>query len=85
MKLASLYQVLDGKARKALADKASVDVQYLYQMATRWRGKRPSVDVIGRLIRADSRLSAADLIAEFAEVDEKDASNAEQSTATSFP
>lgn len=67
MKLCDLYQSLDQEGRKALAAKSGVDAGYLWQIATKWRGKKPSVDVMARLIRADRRLKAADLIAEFAE------------------
>jgi len=67
MKLSDLYQSLDQEGRKALAMKAGIDAGYLWQIATKWRGKKPSVDVIAKLVRADRRLKAADLIAEFAE------------------
>lgn len=67
MKLSDLYQSLDQEGRKALAMKAGVDAGYLWQIATKWRGKKPSVDVIAKLVRADRRLKAADLIAEFSE------------------
>lgn len=76
MKLSDLYQSLDQDGRRALAAKAGVDTGYLWQIATRWRGKRPSIDVIARLVRADRRLKAADLIAEYSEAAQKDAANA---------
>lgn len=77
MKLSDLYQSLDQEGRKALAMKAGVDAGYLWQIATKWRGKKPSVDVIAKLVRADRRLKAADLIAEFSEeATTKDAAHA---------
>lgn len=72
MKLSDLYQSLDQEGRKALAVKAGIDAGYLWQIATKWRGKKPSVDVIDRLLQADRRLKAADLIAEFADKATKD-------------
>lgn len=66
MKLSHLYSSLGQEARKELAQKAEIDPGYLWQIATQWRGKKPSVEVIGRLCRADRRLKAADLIAEYA-------------------
>lgn len=75
MKLSDLYQTLDQEGRKELANKAGVDVGYLWQIATKWRGKRPSVDVISRLTKADRRLKAADLIAEFGEPAPKEPAN----------
>ena len=65
MKLSDLYQSLDHNERKALAITAGIDAGYLWQIANKWRGKKPSVDVIAKLIQADSRLNAVDLIAEF--------------------
>lgn len=76
MKLNELYQSLDQEARKSLAAKAGVDAGYLWQIATKWRGKKPSVDVIARLVRADRRLKASDLIAEFSEEPAKEPSHA---------
>lgn len=75
MKLSDLYQSLDQEGRKDLAAKAGVDVGYLWQIATQWRKKRPSVDVISRLIKADRRLKASDLIAEFGESTTKEPAN----------
>lgn len=71
MKLADLYPSLDKEERRALAAKAGIDAGYLWQIATKWRGKRPSVDVIGKLVRADSRLNAADLVDEFSDAREE--------------
>lgn len=68
MKLSDLYLSLDRHGRQALAHKAGVNAGYLWQIATKWRGKKPSIDVIARLVRADHRLEAADLIAEFSEL-----------------
>ncbi|GAB2913866.1 hypothetical protein GCM10027278_38120 [Paralcaligenes ginsengisoli] len=65
MKLTDLYQSLDSNDRKLLAHKAGVDAGYLWQIATRWRGKKPSLDVIQRLVFADSRLTTAELVSEF--------------------
>lgn len=67
MKLADLYPVLDKDARNALAKAAGVDPGYLWQIATRWRGKKPSLNVIRRLTRADVRLTLGDLVNEFAD------------------
>lgn len=67
MKLSDLYHSLDRHGRRELAVKAGVDAGYLWQIATKWRGKKPSVDVIARLAQADHRLNAGDLVAEFAE------------------
>lgn len=65
MKLRKLYDSMTTEQREELAAKAGIKPAYLYQIATRWRGKKPSVDAIGRLAAADNRLKAADLIAEF--------------------
>lgn len=65
MTLNELYSRLDSKGRHQLAKDAGVDTGYLYQIATQWRGKKPSVDVINRLLKADKRLKAKDLLAEY--------------------
>lgn len=67
MKLRDLYQQLDSEGRAELAKKAQVDVGYLWQLATRWRGKRPSLALIERLALADKRLKKSDLVSEFTE------------------
>lgn len=65
MRLNELYNRLDSKGRQQLAKDSDVDLGYLYQIATQWRGKKPSVDVINRLLKADRRLKAKDLLDEY--------------------
>ena len=67
MKLSELYKSLSKTDRALLAERADVGHGYLWQIATGWRGKRPSLLVLDRLLKADSRLKAKDLIAEFVE------------------
>ncbi|MFD4120333.1 hypothetical protein ACFWQD_03420 [Alcaligenes faecalis] len=67
MKLSDLYISLSREGRLILAEKAGVNAGYLWQIATKWRDRKPSVDVMARLVRADSRLTAADLLDEFSE------------------
>jgi hypothetical protein len=66
MKLAQLYQDLDEDGRKALAAATGIKPGYLWQIATHWKNKKPSLDLVGKLVDAEPRLTAADLIAEFA-------------------
>jgi hypothetical protein len=65
MKLCELHPKLSAEERQRLADKAGTDPGYLWQLATRWRGKRPSLDLIRRLADADKRLTLADMVKEF--------------------
>lgn len=65
MKLADLYPKLTKPERSALAKRAGINSGYLYQLATRWRGKRASLEVIKALADADRRLTVKDLVAEF--------------------
>lgn len=67
MKLSDLYPTLTQEERVALAKSADLAEGYLYQIANRWRGKRPSLDLINRLAEADKRLTVSDLVAEFTE------------------
>ena len=50
-----------------LAKKADMSAGYLYQLANRWRGKTASMAMIYALVKADDRLTVADLAAEFTE------------------
>lgn len=68
MRLSDLYQQLDGDGRRKLASDAGTDDGYLWQLATRWNGRKPSIGLIARLAAADERLTLADLAAEFTEV-----------------
>lgn len=65
MKLADLYQTLSTDERAALAKRAGMSDGYLYQLATRWRGKRASLAVIKALAESDKRLTVRDMVAEF--------------------
>ena len=67
MKLSELYISLTNDERKRLAGLAGVDPGYLWQIATRWRRKRPSLAVLARLLKADDRLGALELISEFSD------------------
>lgn len=67
MKLSELLPQLTTAQRDALAKKAGTSSAYLWQLATRWRGKRPSIDLLTKLSEADRRLKVADLVEEFAE------------------
>lgn len=67
MRLNHLYSSMSVEQRRALAARADVAVGYLWQIATRWRGRRPSLDVIKQLVDADPRLTVEDLVDEFSE------------------
>lgn len=67
MRLRDLYHQLSTDERDALARAAGTDSSYLYQLATRWRGRRASIPLMVKLADADKRLTVADMAAEFAE------------------
>lgn len=67
MRLSDLYQKLDAEERRALATKAGVSDGYLWQLATRWQGRRASLGMLQKLSDADKRLTISDMAAEFAE------------------
>lgn len=50
-----------------MALRCGISQGYLWQLATRWKGKKPTVDLLAKLAEADSRLTVADLVAEFSE------------------
>ena len=67
MKLTDLYATLSKQERESLAKAAGMNPGYLYQLATRWRGKKASLDKIKALAAADNRLSVPELVSEFME------------------
>jgi hypothetical protein len=70
MRLSTLYQQLSPEQREDLARKADISPGYLYQIATRWQGRKPTVPLMDKLAKADRRLTLADMVAEFSEVPE---------------
>ncbi len=67
MRLSTLYPQLSGDQRRELARAVNVSDTYLWQIATRWRGKRASIDLIEKLATVDHRLHRTDMLAEFTE------------------
>jgi hypothetical protein len=67
MRLSTLHARLSTDERRALAERASITPDYLWQIATRWRGKRASLSLIEKLAQADERLTLAEMLAEFTE------------------
>lgn len=67
MRLNTLHTQLSTDERRALADKAGITPDYLWQIATRWRSKRASLSLIEKLAQADARLTLAEMLAEFTE------------------
>lgn len=67
MRLSDLYSTLTTEERESLAKKAGTTAPYLYQLATRWQGKKPSLKLVMQLAGADSRLTVDDLVREFDE------------------
>ena len=65
MKLCDLYLRLTTAEVEDLAKKAGTSPAYLWQIATQWRGKKPSLALLRDLADADKRLTIADLVAEF--------------------
>ena len=68
MRLSILYPTLSGEQRVALAASCGISTGYLWQLATRWKGKRPTVDLLAKLAKAHPDLSANELVDEFAEL-----------------
>lgn len=67
MKLKDLYPKLGARERKNLASRAGIAPGYLWQLATGWRGRKPSLALMTRLAKADKRLKVAHLAEEFSE------------------
>lgn len=67
MRLSERYHEMTAEEREALARAADTDAGYLWQLATRWRGKRASLGMMQKLAEADAKLTVADMAAEFTE------------------
>ena len=65
MNLKTLYDKLSGEERTRLAAEVGIHKQYLWQIATRWRDRRPSMSVVAKLAKADRRLKVEDMVREF--------------------
>jgi len=65
MRLSELLPSLSTKQRDALAVKAGTSSAYLWQLSTRWRDKKPSIDLLKKLAASDQRLTVAELVEEF--------------------
>jgi hypothetical protein len=65
MKLFELFPQLTVGERKLLAERAQISPGYLWQLATRWKGKKPTVDLLARLAACEPRLSTGELVEEF--------------------
>ncbi|WP_045756657.1 hypothetical protein [Xanthomonas albilineans] len=48
--------ISDMTRRRALADACATSPDYLWQIATRWQGRRPSPDLAARIEEATARL-----------------------------
>ncbi|WP_157755047.1 hypothetical protein [Variovorax boronicumulans] len=68
MRLSELHPVLSREERCALAVACGISTGYLWQLATRWRRKKPTVDLLAKLAAAEPRLTVAELVKEFADV-----------------
>lgn len=73
MKLKDRYAQLSKEGRAKLAEDAGTSEAYLWQMASGWvragRDKpvRPSIELMQRLVAADSKLTLQELVDEFAQ------------------
>jgi len=65
MKLSDLYKTLTKAERESLSKAINTSPGYLYQLATQWRDKKPSLEILKALSQADSRLTIEDLVNEF--------------------
>lgn len=65
MRLSDLYPTLKPAEREELAAKAGTKSVYLYQLATRFKQKKPSLKILIALAKADQRLTLEDMAEEF--------------------
>lgn len=65
MNLRDLFKNLSKDEREVFASKVGIKPAYLWQIATQWKGKKPSLDLLKKIADADSRLTVAELVEEF--------------------
>jgi len=65
MNLQARYEEMSPAERAALAEKAGINPSYLWQIATHWQGRRPSLEVMAKLEKSDKKLTIKDMVAEF--------------------
>lgn len=68
MNLRDLIETLTVEEREALARKVPTEAGYLWQLSKQWRGKKPSLGLMQKLVQADDRLTLGELVEEFAGV-----------------
>jgi transcriptional regulator with XRE-family HTH domain len=68
MRLSELHPSMTREQRDDLAKRCGISSGYLWQLATRWKGKKPTVDLLKKLSDADDRLTVAELVDEFGAV-----------------
>jgi len=66
MRLSDLYLPMSTEDRERFAEKVGASTGYLWQLATHWKGKRPTLTFMEKLVAADSRLTVGELAEEFA-------------------
>lgn len=76
MNLHDLIENITVEEREALAKKVPTEPGYLWQLATQWRGKKPSLGLMQKLVAADPRLTLGELVEEFAGVATEDKAGA---------
>ena len=69
MNLRQRYEELTPAQRVALAKSAGINAGYLWQIATHWQDRRPSIDLMAKLAKVDRKLSMRDMVAEFTKVE----------------
>jgi hypothetical protein len=66
MRLKERYEQMTQPQRLALAKAAGIsDAGYLWQIANRWNGRKPSIALMVRLSQVDEKLTLEDMAAEF--------------------
>lgn len=71
MRLSELHPKLTRDERISLAQQCGISTGYLWQLATRWKGKKPTVDLLAKMAEVEPRLHVHDLVQEFSEPDSK--------------
>jgi transcriptional regulator with XRE-family HTH domain len=78
MNLRDLYQSLSTEEREAFAERVGIKPGYLWQIATQWKGKKPSLDLLKKIADSHPKLTVSGLVGEF--TDEEPATRAPEAS-----
>jgi hypothetical protein len=66
MTLREIFDSQSTEERTAFAHRIGMSPAYLWQLATQWKSRQPSLEMVKKIVAADDRLTVEGLVNEFA-------------------